>query len=85
MTGRHSLSASRSYFGETAVGSHEQTILDFLYEEGPHTSPDIVQHLGLSKDRTATILSNMHSAGQIASLHMGSPPKPHWILAEDAK
>jgi hypothetical protein len=77
---------SRSRFDDIdlIVPQHEQRITSFLYDEGPHTLPDIAVHLGLSDRRTQDILMLMRETGTLVVMEIGNPPKPHWLLAEDA-
>lgn len=84
MTQRRSHTASRAYFGQTAIADREQSVLDFLYDEGPHVTADIATQLELSRDHMSSILSNMCAAGLITKITMGKPQKAHWILVEDA-
>lgn len=63
---------------------HEQPILNFLYDEGPSTSEQIGEHLGISTSRTSDILGLMKDAGLIVYRRLGQPPSVYWMLAGDA-
>jgi predicted transcriptional regulator len=69
---------------ETASTEHFVNIKQFLYDEGPSTVDEITEHLGLSKDWVATLLTLMKDDGTLAKRRHKDGQKWYWLLAGDA-
>lgn len=66
------------------VHKREESILAYLYDEGPQTTAELAKAINLSVDRTGVILNLLRDQGSIKSVMIGNPKAPYWILAEDA-
>lgn len=77
------MAANNRRFAEIATKKHEDTIRQYLYDEGPTTIDDLVGVIGMSKHRTGDILAAMRAEGVVEnSLLRGNF---YWLLAEDAE
>jgi CRP-like cAMP-binding protein len=70
--------------GDLSIRKHEGVIRQYLYDEGPSTTDDLVAMLGISKARTTDILTGMRAEGIIATSQLRGN-QSFWLLAEDAE
>ena len=61
---------------------HEATVLKHLYEEGPSTTEELQEVLGLSRARTSALLTHIRAGGSIGYSYLREGA-PYWLLAED--
>jgi hypothetical protein len=65
--------------------ANEKKIRDTLYDDGPQTSRDIAQTIGLSDSNTKVLLNGMKEAGELevfARGVKGSTKQMYWMLKE---
>jgi transcription initiation factor IIE alpha subunit len=67
---------------DRAADHHEQSIRQFLYDEGMSQADEIAEALKLGNERTREILRLMREAGVVVRDRRGN--KTYWILSEDA-
>lgn len=89
MLGRMML-ASASHRIEPQEYTHKRTlrerICDFLAENGPATTRQIMEGTGISKGSASPTVAVMHRAGQIRPAETGAGPHGHvWSLVEAAE
>ena len=70
--------------GELSIKKHESIIRQYLYDEGPTTTEDLVKVLSISKGRTVDVLDGMRSEGVIVARQLRGN-QSFWLLAEDAQ
>lgn len=53
------------HLNDARTSANERNILQFLYDEGPHTSQDVAEVVGLSKDHVMKTLLSMEDQGLV--------------------
>lgn len=78
MVGARPLATINDRGRKVRLPQHSKNIEEFLYEEGPHTAPEIASHFNMSHGWATDILGYMKAEGTVQMFYRKT--KVYWML-----